>query len=337
AEIEEEYLAAYCIREHLVQSIENFIYAITEIAGFFNILKRELSMLCNILDAKIERHCKIVKPKASRIVNLCNFFVKNLPHCTNLQAIPDDCSKNYVQKWLATQNGWILLHISAVIGDIRSVRTLLQQNCDINIHDEDGKTALYWAAEYRYTEIVKFLLEVEAEADNKPNLNLVHFAAERNYENVKIGIVLHWAVFEGHKETVNYLIKNNINLVKAIDKNDKTALYEAVWNAIISYSCQEKVFNLLRNDDLKNDSLAKFFNQLDNKQLNNYYKIKLLNDTTLGLSYKFQNLENLFHKLKNETLGKIYTLKSASESILIIDINEYLNSIVSETKLLQDK
>ncbi|CAG8828726.1 12265_t:CDS:1, partial [Racocetra persica] len=33
---------------------------------------------------------------------------------------------------------------------------------------------------------------------------------------------------------------------------------------------------------------------------------------------------------------KIYTLKSASESILIIEINKYLNLIVSKTKLLQD-
>ncbi|CAG8844761.1 17084_t:CDS:2, partial [Racocetra persica] len=96
---------------------------------------------------------------------------------------------------------------------------------------------LYWAAEYRHTEIVKFLLEVEAEADNKPNLNLVYFATERNYENVvKLLLkekachspILHYVAGKGDIKIIKFLLENR-DSIDDIDKDSRTLLHWAAF------------------------------------------------------------------------------------------------------------
>ena len=38
-----------------------------------------------------------------------------------------------------------------------NIRVLIEGGADINLRDEDGYTALYWAQEYNYRRIVKLL------------------------------------------------------------------------------------------------------------------------------------------------------------------------------------
>ena len=40
---------------------------------------------------------------------------------------------------------------------VDKLRVLIEGGADINLRDEDGYTALYWAQEYNYRRIVKLL------------------------------------------------------------------------------------------------------------------------------------------------------------------------------------
>ncbi|CAG8757569.1 5322_t:CDS:2, partial [Gigaspora rosea] len=216
------------------------------------------------------------------------------------------------------------------------------------------------AIEKRNIKILKFLL------DNEESLG--------HDENGKTP--LHWAASEGHETTVKYLIELNASLVNEVDKNNETALYDAVWNGHINIieillkekadinienkhnwkpldiaiiSCQPEAFIFLRKHIANNSKNTDLFNQINGSQLDSYHRFK--NNSTMKLVEKLQNVErNLnYEERKNPeqykkvlnylracTFSKICYLKHELGSNLIIDINEYFETIEYDIKKLND-
>jgi ankyrin repeat protein len=61
-----------------------------------------------------------------------------------------------------------LLSIASCMGNADIVRALLDAGADINAKDEDGKTALQWAAKHKHRDVVALLL---AKANELKNAN----------------------------------------------------------------------------------------------------------------------------------------------------------------------
>ncbi|CAG8583139.1 41947_t:CDS:2 [Gigaspora margarita] len=95
--------AADCIQGPLIESVEKFISAITNVAGFLENLAGDLTMLSDDhRDNPKRMHYDRVKAKASDIAIACHLFMSSIPdYETNLRAIPDENSQNYVQVWLS--------------------------------------------------------------------------------------------------------------------------------------------------------------------------------------------------------------------------------------------
>ncbi|CAG8521576.1 7398_t:CDS:1 [Acaulospora morrowiae] len=108
AKNEEAKLAEAAARsiDELDQSIEKFIRSVIGIKDFFNILKNDLSTLVsNPDDEQIKMHYDKCKNHANVIINNCISYISIIPYCeTDLQAIPDEFDKNYVEKWFEEKN-----------------------------------------------------------------------------------------------------------------------------------------------------------------------------------------------------------------------------------------
>lgn len=102
---EERFLsaAAKCIEESLIVSVEKFIEAITEIAGFFNVLATELKELREDFQGPPSKmHYDRSKSKGPAIVSSCDSFIKIIPTCkAELDSIEYEHDQNYVQQWLS--------------------------------------------------------------------------------------------------------------------------------------------------------------------------------------------------------------------------------------------
>ncbi|CAG8853125.1 34348_t:CDS:2, partial [Gigaspora margarita] len=222
-----------------------------------------------------------------------------------------------------SKDGWTSLHFAAAAGHIEVIKILLKHERDIiRAKDKDSKIALYLAAERKHIKTVKYLLEIEASIDkdfNKQYFNYIYFSAKKKYnvvvklllsEETDNNMILHHtagkedfeiikfllehgakiidetlyeAVVNGHIEIVEFLLDQNAD-INCINKNGWKPLHMAV------ISCQVDVFKLLKNKEVDNFQLKSFLNQLDNIQLNNYYKFKLYYSTK-RLIKTFQNLE----------------------------------------------
>ncbi|CAG8548674.1 7457_t:CDS:1 [Acaulospora morrowiae] len=98
-------IAAHNI-EKLNKSIDKFIRSVICIKEFFNILKDELSTLVRNPDnEQIKMHYDKCRNHANVIINNCISYINIIPYCeTDLQAIPDEFDKNYVEKWFEEKN-----------------------------------------------------------------------------------------------------------------------------------------------------------------------------------------------------------------------------------------
>ncbi|CAG8466770.1 4170_t:CDS:2, partial [Scutellospora calospora] len=306
------------------------------------------------------------------------------------------------------------LDLAAENKHVEAVKYLLKAEASADKDfNEQYFNHIYFAAKKNYVNVVKLLLEKETDI----NLRLPHTAGKEDIQIIKLllengennfdingSTPLHWAALEGHKEIVKYLIEKNDSLVNMINENSETALHEAAWNGhreiveflldhganinfknkndwkplhIAAISCQIEVFKLLRNKEEDSLQVDKIFDQLDDDQLNNYFRFKLTYnsvDVTLKLVEKFQSLEKQFklksisdiefisfyqffikrieqyaENLENKeikmalsylytcTLSKICTLKFQLESNLIVNINGYFKMIKKDIELLKNE
>lgn len=66
------------------------------------------------------------------------------------------------------------------------MRLLLEHEADIEAKDEDGETALYWAARNRHEAVIRLLLKHQADigAKDKDGATALHCPAWNGYEAV---------------------------------------------------------------------------------------------------------------------------------------------------------
>ena len=83
------------------------------------------------------------------------------------------------------------------LGDLAKVKTCVQKGADVNLQNDDDRTALMVASDQGYLEIVKYLVANGANINEKGLLNWTS---------------LLWASYKGHTEVVKYLVANGADV-----------------------------------------------------------------------------------------------------------------------------
>lgn len=84
------------------------------------------------------------------------------------------------------------------LGSLNFVLFLIKHKAKVNLLDDNRKTALHYASEYGYTDVVKLLI------DSCASLNIKDMNSERT--------ALHYAAVNGNEHIANLLISNGANL-----------------------------------------------------------------------------------------------------------------------------
>ena len=138
------------------------------------------------------------------------FDVKVLDDRTAFHYAVSQGSKEIVEFFVSEGIDIPRLYLSACMGDLVSIKDLVEQGADINSKDELGWTPLYWAASMGQTDVAEFLIGMGA--------NFI--AASEN------GTPLHQAAQAGTVRLVKLLISKGA-VVKTKDKRGNTPLHRA--------------------------------------------------------------------------------------------------------------
>ena len=116
------------------------------------------------------------------------------------------------------EEGFSLLHLKTKAGNADIVQKLIEDGADIEMKDrKHGSTALLWACQNGHTNVVKILLQNDANV----------------FATSYIGITpLHFAAESGSSQTVQMLIDKGVK-IEFIDK--KNGLTPLLWDSIYSY------------------------------------------------------------------------------------------------------
>ena len=110
-------------------------------------------------------------------------------------------------------DGCTALHFAAREGYNEVVKILLEGKAEVNQKDHDGWTALRLAAFYGYNEMVKILLEAKAEVNSTSNTGRT---------------ALHFGCQKGNKDVVTTLLAANAD-VNVKEKDGDTALHKSIY------------------------------------------------------------------------------------------------------------
>lgn len=126
-------------------------------------------------------------------------------------------------------------------GNLSRAKDIIKSNVDINYRDNYKNTALYYAVVHCKAEIVRLLLDAEADItlSYEDNKNILHIAVESECED------------KGVFEIIEYLLSAKVE-INATDKYGNTPL----WYACIYFAINNKTIRALlangANMDLKN-------------------------------------------------------------------------------------
>jgi palmitoyltransferase len=159
---------------------------------------------------------------------------------------------------LKDENGYTMLHKSVFNNDIETTEIIIKEAKRrlgmgkgdalakfINDKNNDGLTALHFAANKGNIPLLKLLIDNGANVDAVTNLgkNVMHMAAEGNQPSMLIYLIteehqssqsvdesgstpLHWACYAGAEEAVNFLLNLNVDINEQ-DKEKLTPLHLA--------------------------------------------------------------------------------------------------------------
>mmetsp|Transcript_26561 Transcript_26561/g.29602 ORF Transcript_26561/g.29602 Transcript_26561/m.29602 type:complete len:302 (+) Transcript_26561:200-1105(+) len=130
-------------------------------------------------------------------------------------------------------------------GFVEIVSSLIKVNVNVDVADNEGKTALIWAAQCGYNKIVAMLIKASAntEAVDEDGRTALIIAAQWGHNKVVSMLIdantnieaidydennaLGWAAYNGHSEVTSMLINAKAN-IEAVDKYKNTAMMWAV-------------------------------------------------------------------------------------------------------------
>ena len=133
------------------------------------------------------------------------------------------------------------LIISASLGDTQSVRTLLAYGADVNATNNDGNSAMLYAARYNHPETVLALLAPLT----------MQYRADVNMQNKKGETALYWAALKGYTPVVKILLANDA------DKTLKTTSGQTALDVAKKYNRTE-IIKLL---EMSTNQVKDLFNQ----------------------------------------------------------------------------
>ncbi|VUC27266.1 unnamed protein product [Clonostachys rosea] len=145
----------------------------------------------------------------------------NYPSTQSAESPPQAPERNETEVVLRTEDGpAALLHV-AQTGNLPAARLLIKSGTDIEITDEHGVTPLLWAVSYEHVEMVRLLLDNEAEIERRdltlgytPLLLAVKSFFKRDND-------------EGRKAIIDLLLDKGA-YVDSCDSLGRTALYWAM-------------------------------------------------------------------------------------------------------------
>jgi len=237
---------------------------------------------------KLKRRKRIAKPKYGRTtkISLCDEIKMTIQN------------KGNINKYSSIRAQTSYLIVACQQKDIKSVKLLLEHNCDINIVNESGRTALIYAVETGNIEIVKLLLKYNSDINIGDKFGKTPF--------------IH-AVRYGHIDIIKFLIKNS-HKINQKDRKNKTALMHAIelgCTEIVDILLRTNKYNINDQDKLGQTALMKAVNadkieiviMLLERNCNIFIKDHEKN-TAITMSTK--NSE-IFHTLQKYYTGKLLT------------------------------
>ncbi|CAG8596390.1 12663_t:CDS:1, partial [Gigaspora rosea] len=248
-----------------------------------------------------------------------------------------------------------ILHYCAWKGNDKILKFLLDNEESLG-QDENGKMPLHWAASEGHETIVKYLIELNASLVNE---------VDNNKETA-----LYDAVWNGHMKIIEILLKEKAD-INIENKNNWNPLDIALISCqpeafiflrkhIANNSKNTDLFNQLNGSQLdnyyrfKNNSTMGLVEKLQNVEShlnkpgnNNIDSLSFYQFFLKHIEIHEENLNDEERKnpeqykkvlsyLRACTFSKICYLKHELGSNLIIDINEYFETIENDTKNLKD-
>jgi len=126
-------------------------------------------------------------------------------------------------------NGWTALHYCAELGDLESVKILLNSKSKIDCYSNNKRTPLHFAAQHNFSEIVRYILEKASDIFNNKEFYLRTTIKNMNISN-KISLILNKNIDENINININknqidkdknndYINSNNNLNIKSNDNN----------------------------------------------------------------------------------------------------------------------
>ncbi|CAG8708321.1 3803_t:CDS:2, partial [Dentiscutata erythropus] len=148
--------------------------------------------------------------------------------------------KSVIKKYKAeinrqNQNGKTALHWAAKIGYIFIVEILTKNKAQVDIGDNNGDTPLFYAVKAGHKKIINILIDHQANVNHINNNGEIalHKAAYHGHEEIAFSkkgwTSLHFAAAEGHVKVIEILLEHNSN-INTTSEYSKTALFCAAEN-----------------------------------------------------------------------------------------------------------
>lgn len=271
---------------------------------------------------------------------------------------------------LRDYNGWTALHYSCQLGDLESVKILLQNKAEIDCFSNNNRTSLHLAAYSNYPMIVRLLLENKSDSNYKDNTGctplhlaskqgnieciniLLLFGANLYQEDFRKWNVLHYAAFYGHHKTVRFLSKYDADYdILQNSKNSQNKLpieivrdpsikqyFMTLWHA-------SKEGNLDMTRQLINDgeNINELSTHMNNTPLhsavlnNNYLLVRLL--LSLNAVVDIRNKDGItpyeYAEIINFGINKYYS-KCADPYKERVDLRKFVKNVINKNDKIVD-
>jgi len=200
------------------------------------------------------------------------------------------------------ESGNYLVTYAVIKNNIPIVKILLEKGCRIDIKDQEGKTLLYLPIKYKYTDIIKLIIDY-----NQSSIGISIIDLSDNDGNIPI----HYAIYFKNIEAIDILLSANSN-VNFLDKNGNNSLHLAVYTKDLQIC--EKI--------IKRDININAVNLIGETALHIACNLKLDNIVELLVD---NNIDVNIKDSKTEMTALIYAINRNSKPICMLLLSHNAN------------